>query len=80
MSKPKYYDEYGCEFDGPFGVSTFMGDDVTSYPDEAAARKAALEACTRDDHTTTVYGPKIGTLRARKVATYRWSDDGPYEV
>ncbi len=80
MSKPKYYDEYGNEFDGPFGVATHMSDGVASYPDEATARKAALEACTRDDHTATVYGPKLGTQRARKVTTYKWGDDAPYEV
>ena len=80
--KPKYHDEYGVTFDGPFGVGTDMGHDIKSYPDEPTARRAALEACTRDDRTATVYGPKIGTQRARKVAVYKWGDhcDAPYEV
>lgn len=78
--QPKYHDEYGVEFVGPYGVGTQMSDGVASFPDEPTARRAAMQSCTKDDPTATVYGPKIGTQRARKVAVYKWADDGPYEV
>lgn len=76
----KYYDEFGNEFAGPYGVGTFLGDDITSHPDESTARQAAVQACTADDHTVTVYGPRLGSLQARKVAVYKWGGDAPSEV
>jgi hypothetical protein len=74
MATPKYHDEFGTEFDGPFGVGTFLGDDITSYPDEPTAIVAGHKAVTQDDHTATVYGPQVGTRRARKITTIKWGD------
>lgn len=70
----KMYNEYGCEFEGPFGVGTFLGEGIVSYPNEALAHAAARAACTQENYTTTVYGPQPGTRRARKIATYYWNE------
>lgn len=78
----KYHDEYGNEFVGPYGVGTLLGDFIVSYPDEIAARMAALKSCTEHDYYATVYGPQEGTRRARKITVYHWvwGGDAPHEV
>ena len=83
MSKPRYCDEYGVSFEGPYGVGTLLGDDVMSYPTEDAARKAAQESLSENDWKSEVYGPPLetpqgvhGTIRARKIAVYTYNQLG----
>lgn len=81
-----YYDEFGNNFDGPYGVGTFLGDQIASYPTETAAREAAVGLCTANDYITTVYGPPLSTkgcgryVRARTVTSYKWDGVCPREV
>ena len=69
----RFYEETGCEFDGPFGVGTYLGDDIISYPDGATALNAGMLACTEDDRTVDVYGPNLqGRGLAVKIAVIQW--------
>ena len=81
-----FYDEFGTQFHGPYGVGTLLGDQVTSFPTEEDARRAAMQLCNANDYVTTVYGPPTSIkgqgryVKARIVTSYKWDGVCPKET